>query len=485
MCIMRCLSAEYIPRPATAADRPPSIDVVILSRDASPLDARVERGLAAQPGVRLHIHRLAQPPDPAHANRWETIAAKRNLGKSLGSSPWLMFVDDDVELAPGTIERLLAALRAAPQYAALAADYRDQYDGVTATHVAMGATLFRRSALALIRFRWEPGRCECQCCCDDLRRHALGIGYAPGVRALHHQRRMAQASDVRCSKGDIRRASPQRTPSEGASSSTQSFASSGCVLAAFNRRHLGKFLRQFLASLRRAGNREKVLAVGYGLFPSEQSRVNGLPQVSLRALPEAVTMPPIRRLFDFQALLSGVTADTPVAYWDAADVIFQGSLAGLWQIVRQNPDRLLAVREPSGHPRNAAVAKWSRSIRDPGWRQRTFELLKVRPFLNSGFAAGTAGTMLAYLREAHRLRHSAELSGSTDWGDQMALNLYCHLDPDRWLEIDEGWNFCTHDRRRGEVRVQSDGSIASRCGTEIHVAHGNAHSFRNFELYGY
>jgi hypothetical protein len=170
-----------------AAELFSEVDVVILSRDASPLDPRVERGLAAQPGVRLRVHRLTQPPDPAHPNRWEAIAAKRNLGKRLGSAPWLMFVDDDVELAPGTIARLLAGLRAAPQYAALAADYRDYPDKHPPTHVAMGATLFRRSALALIRFRWEPGRCECQCCCDDLRRHALGIGYAPDVRAKHWQ----------------------------------------------------------------------------------------------------------------------------------------------------------------------------------------------------------------------------------------------------------------------------------------------------------
>jgi hypothetical protein len=146
---------------------------------------------------------------------------------------------------------------------------------------------------------------------------------------------------------------------------------------------------------------------------------------------------------------------------------------------------LLAVREPSGYPRNSAVTRWSRTIRDPLWRRRAFDLLKVRPFLNSGFAAGTARVMLAYLREAHRMRHSAELRGSTDWGDQMALNLYCHLEPARWLEIDEGWNYCTHDRTRGEVRVEPDGRVASRRGTQIHVTHGNAHSFRNFELYGY
>jgi lipopolysaccharide biosynthesis glycosyltransferase len=196
-------------------------------------------------------------------------------------------------------------------------------------------------------------------------------------------------------------------------------------------------------------------------------------------------MPPIRRLLDFQGFVAGLPPETPVAYWDAADVYFQGSLSPLWRLVQDNPDRLLAVREPVGYPRNRAVAKWSHSIRDPFWRQRAFELLKVGPFLNSGFAAGTARVMLAYLGEAHRLRHSRELTGTTDWGDQMALNLYCHLDPDRWIEIDEGWNFCAHDRPRGDVHVEPDGRVVSRRGTNIHVTHGNAHSLRKLELYGY
>jgi hypothetical protein len=225
--------------------------------------------------------------------------------------------------------------------------------------------------------------------------------------------------------------------------------------------------------------------VGYGLFPSERTLVSHLPGVSLLALPDSWIMPPIRRLLDFQALLTRLPPEMPVAYWDAADVYFQGWLVPLWQLVRSCPDRLLAVREPVGYPRNRAVTKWSRSIRDAVWRQRAFELLKTRPFLNSGFAAGTARTMLDYLREAHRLRHSHELLGTTDWGDQMALNLYCHLDPSRWLEIDEGWNYCAHDRPRGEVRLQPDGRVVSRRGTKVHVTHGNAHSLRKLELYGY
>jgi hypothetical protein len=259
----------------------------------------------------------------------------------------------------------------------------------------------------------------------------------------------------------------------------------GCILAAFNRRHLGKFRNQFLASLRRAGNRDRVLVAGYGLYPSEQSLVNRFSGVTLRAFPDSPLMPPVRRLLDFQSLLAGLPPEMPVAYWDAADVFIQDSLAPLWQLVRANPDRLLAVREPCGYPRNVAVTRWSQSIIDPVWRARAFELLKVGPFLNSGFAAATAATLLQYLREAHRMRHSSELFGSTDWGDQMALNLYCHLDPSRWLEIDEGWNYCTHDRPRGEVRVRADGRVVSRRGTTLHAVHGNAHSLRKLELYGY
>ena len=120
-----------------------------------------------------------------------------------------------------------------------------------------------------------------------------------------------------------------------------------------------------------------------------------------------------------------------MAYWDAGDVIFQDRLQGLWDLVSEHPERLLVVEEPESHPENTAVADWTLSIRDPEARRRAFDLLSTRPFLNSGFAAGTAKTLLAYLREADRMLHSADLAGTADWGDQTALNLYCYSAPGR------------------------------------------------------
>jgi hypothetical protein len=275
-----------------------------------------------------------------------------------------------------------------------------------------------------------------------------------------------------------------RAASESSPSPPPSGAPDGVVLAALDRRHLEKFRRQFLGSLRRCGNHQPVIVVGYGLYPSEQAVVRGLPGVRLMALPDSAVMPPVRRLDDFQQAVGPLPGDMPVAYWDAADVFFQGSLANLWSMVRKHPDKLLAVAEPCGFPFNRAIPAWCLSIRDPAHRQRAWGLLRTRPFLNSGFAAGTARVMGEYLQAARRLRHGPELLGSTDWGDQMALNLYCHLHPDRWLAIDEGWNYCVHDRARGEVRVSPTAQVVSRRETPIHVVHGNAHSLRKLEFYG-
>jgi hypothetical protein len=444
----------------------PEVDLIVLSRDAAPLPSEVQKGIDSQVGVRLVVHRVTGEPRSGDSGRWETIARARNAGKRLGRAPWVMFLDDDVRLAPDAIDCLRRRLCEDRRYGALAADYLGESAGGGLTqHVGMGATLFRRAALELVTFRWGDGRCECQCCCDDLRGQGLGIRYWPVARAWHLKG--AVASEDRSSPA-------ARHPPP---------ATAGRVLAAFDRRHAAKFRRRFLYSLRAAGNAEPVTAVAYGLYPSERAVLAAQPGVEVVALPTSDVLPPVRRLRDFQTILGGWPADTPVAYWDAGDVLFQARIAPLWETVRLYPDRLLAVREPHGHPRNRAVRAWTLSIADPQARGRAFELLSARPFLNSGFAAGTAWALLNYFREADRMLHSADLRGSTDWGDQTALNLYCHRNPGTWLEAEAGWNYCTHDRRRGEVLVRPDGRVASACGTPVHVVHGNAHSLRRLELF--
>jgi hypothetical protein len=436
------------------------VDVVILSRGDGPLAEEVEKGLASQTSVRLHVHRVrgdVRPDDPC---RWESIVRGRNLGKRLGSSPWIMFVDDDVVLAEDCVRRLVDQLRRNPIYAALAADYLGQRSwSRPARHVAMGATLFRRPVLDRVRFRWEPRKCECQCCCDDLRRLGYAVAYARRARARHlppDQRRAP--SPAACPEREAVGAAPQ----------------AGRILAAFDRRHYYLFRDQFLGSLRMAGNDQWVTAVCYGLFSHQRRALERMRHVEVLGLPAGTTAPPIRRLRDFQTVLATLDPTAPVAYWDAGDVWFQASLEPLWATVAAYPNILLAVREPISHPENPAVAEWTLSIRDPGWRDLAFQLLSRHPFLNSGFAAGTAAALLRYLGYGHRLLHASMLKGTGDWGDQIALNLYCHANPESWQEVGEEWNYCLYGRAEGEVYRRRDGRFVSRAGKPIRVVHGNA-----------
>jgi hypothetical protein len=277
----------------------PHVDLVVLSRDESALPAEVQRGIAAQTDSRLTIHRVTGPPRPDDANRWQTIARARNQGKLMGRSEWLMFLDDDVALAPGCVRRLWEDLQRRPAFGALAADYLGESRAdAPPRHVGMGATLFRRAALREIRFRWRPGRCECQCCCDDLRRNGYGIDYIPTVRAIH-------LNTSRSSHRDSSRSLPN-PPS----------AAPARVLAAFDRVHYAKFARQFLPSLRASGNDEVVLAVGYGLHSSQLRELARCSDIELLPLNSNRINPARRRLYDFQTVLSKLPAQTPVAYWE-------------------------------------------------------------------------------------------------------------------------------------------------------------------------
>jgi hypothetical protein len=97
-----------------------------------------------------------------------------------------MFLDDDVALEPNCVSTLIRELRRRPAYGALGADYLRQFQSSRiAPHVSMGATVFRREALDQIFFAWRENRCECQICCDDLRRLGWGIDYFSPANARH------------------------------------------------------------------------------------------------------------------------------------------------------------------------------------------------------------------------------------------------------------------------------------------------------------
>ena len=440
------------------------VDLVLLSRDLGPPRDDVRRAIDAQAGVRLRVHRVAGPARPGDANRWETIARARNEAKRRGSTPWVMFVDDDVVLAPDCVATLLASLQSRPSFAAMAADYNGEMavDGGPwawdrPSHVGMGAVLFRRGRLNPVVFRWEPGHCECACCVADLRRAGHSIGYHPRARAWHRKHSASPpGTDARAARPPAVDGGP---------------APSGRVLAAFDRAHYWKFRRLFLRTLRESGNREAVTAVAYDLHPREYRDLAAIPGLEVLARASRGESPAARRIEDFQDAMAGWPDDTPAAYWDAGDVLFQGRLGPLWEVARAHPDRILAAREPIPFDATTVNKNWVRTIRDPASRDRLLALFSARPILNSGFVAGTARSLLGYFRDAVRIRNSDELRGSCDWSDQTTLNVFCHTNPARWLEVSEGWNFCLYGRAMRDGawrRVEGDDR------TPVHVVHGNA-----------
>jgi hypothetical protein len=104
-------------------------------------------------------------------------------------------------------------------------------------------------------------------------------------------------------------------------------------------------------------------------------------------------------------------------------------------------------------------------------------------FLNSGFAAGTPRSLARYLRVGARLLNSAALRGVGAWGDQPALNLFCHDYPQAWRAISRTWNYALAGRDPGDYRVGRDGRVKLTSGHPIHVVHGNAGSVRWNELF--
>jgi hypothetical protein len=439
----------------------PHVDLVVLMRCAGPLRPEVERGIIRQHEVELIVHRVVGKVSADDRCRWDAIARARNEGKLKGRTPWLMFLDDDVELSPGCVAALLSEIGRRPMYGGLAADYLGQRrQGQVARHVSMGATLFRREALEQVRFTWCGKRCECQCCCDDLRRSHWAIDYCSSAKAIH-----------------LPKAKLTKTSAPGSSAACPSNEKVPArILTGFNRRHYGLFRARFLSSLRASGNQDVVIPFAIGLYPSERRRIAAIPGVRPVFGVENGQTVARRRLYDFAEITSRLPHETPVAYWDAGDVIFQGRLEPLWQLVRAHPDKLLAAREPSGHPDNPAAFKWTNSITDPAARRQAQQTIFYRAFINGGFAAGTAKSMTRYFRTVANWYDIPKLGGSWDWGDQLALNVYCHSRPDEWHEIPEGWNYCLCRRNRKSVYRRENGRYVDVRGVPVHVVHGNANS---------
>lgn len=458
----------------------PTIDVVILSRTRQSLLPAVESGIRNQQGVNVRVHRHVGTARSEDAHRIETIARARNEAAAKINGRWLMFLDDDVQLAPNCMLQLYQALSLRPNHVAVAADYLAEID-LRNGHVAMGATLFRKAALDAIPFRWQEDKCECLCWCIDARRKGKLVSYVPSAKAKHLS---GQTFDAHHSNGEHQETPDQSTVKSAATktSTDPRTIANAKVLVAFNRRDVGRFKNVFLKSLRNFGNHQEVVVVGYGLYPSECRRLASNPGVRVIEKAPNGEMPPVRRISDFGEITATFAPETPVAYWDAGDVQFQGRLDGLWQSTLVYPDKLLAVREPKGYPHNQAITGWTHSIRNPAMRKRAFQMFATNPFLNSGFAAGTAETMTRYFREAKRIRNSAELRGTSDWGDQTALNMYCHTDTSRWQEISQTWNYCVHDRPHGEIHVTSNGIVTCKSQSSINVVHGNAKSLPKMAL---
>ncbi len=386
-----------------------------------------------------------------------------------------MFVDDDVLLAPDCVAQLLKELTSSPNLGAIAADYSpEKTEARRSGHVTMGATLFRREVFGHFRFRATDALCECWCACIDLRQSGFEIRFSQTANAYHLTDNGRQTS--------LQTATGRLAQDDNHRSSTQI---QGIIFAAFDRRDIQRFEHQFMRTLRAHGNHEKVLAVVYGLYPSEINRLSTLFNVDIIPRVNNGQLPPIRRLWDFYELTQTLNPYQPVAYWDVSDVIFQDSLNELWFQVNQSRDRIHAVIEPKGYPDNQVIPAWSLSIHDPNWARTAFRLLQENPFLNSGFAAGTASALGRYFLHGHQFLNGPVLRGTTDWGDQMCLNMYCHLHPEKWNAANSRWNYCIHDRPEGEIYVDPHGRIHSQAGFRISVAHGNARSLRQFSLLHY
>ena len=365
---------------------PQSVDVVVLSRDLGPLDPRVERGIASQQNVAVRLHRVLGTPRAQDGCRWASIVNARNRGKRLGTSPWLMFLDDDIVISPSTVSTLLEELKQQPIFGAMAADaLGDTATANQSDHVGVGVTLFRRSALDRIEFRWEPQKCECLCACEDLRHQMIGIGYANGLTAEHIE---IGSGTWHQARDRARESSPAPDPA---------------ILCVVGRHNVSRFSFQFVPSLRAAGNEEQVVVLAYGLPPSQQRSLRHLANVQVwpyrRNGPEAAMLKEESLVGD---ALTRLDPRTPLATWSAGKTIFQHRLTPLWERLEAAPGSVLVT-----------------DIAQVAGQEMTHEI----------FFASTAGTMQSVLD-----------SGTSTWLAK-AITDDLRENPHRFKQIPQAWNY--------------------------------------------
>ncbi len=134
------------------------------------------------------------------------LADARNHVKQYGTSGYVLMLDNDVAMPPGSLAAMGAFLDDHADYGAIALckhsrlEFATDADWLSAHHVDMSCVLFRREALARVTFldrhnQERLGRksrgCECVNCCEDIRAMGLKIGFLPNVYAdhLHQQAR--------------------------------------------------------------------------------------------------------------------------------------------------------------------------------------------------------------------------------------------------------------------------------------------------------
>ena len=162
------------------------VDVLTVLGPGRKIHKDVLFALDDQSDVTLKHYILDGEPPLYGEGRIEAIARSRNRAKNLGTAHYVMFLDDDVVLPNDGIKDLAYALFFNQNYAAIGIDYQNiPNQPFGRAHVAMGAVMFLRPILEQIYFRTEPNKCECLCCCEDIRQMGYLIDYLPGVQAKH------------------------------------------------------------------------------------------------------------------------------------------------------------------------------------------------------------------------------------------------------------------------------------------------------------